>query len=249
MGICLKVVDYSETSQVVHFLTRNTGIVNLLAKGTKRPKSKSGGTIDLLAEGDVLFSCKNPETLGLLMEFSETVSRTPLRRDGRRLNVSLYMIELVGKMLPEGDPHPLVFDLLHNALERLAQSDSPIEAVLGFFQWRFLRHVGLLGELTSCVGCGAAIMEIPSNTEIYFSSQQGGILCPSCHSVTNEKFRITPSCLCGISALLTITLGQKANLPEPQGVEINRLLGYHITHQLGKPLRMMKHVITTGTSS
>ena len=86
MGICLRAVDYSETSQVVHFLTRNTGIVNLLAKGTKRPKSKSGGMVDLLAEGEVLFSCKNPETLGLLMEFSETVSRTTLRRDARRLN-------------------------------------------------------------------------------------------------------------------------------------------------------------------
>jgi len=93
MGICLRTVDYSETSQVVSFLTRNTGIVNLLAKGTKRPKSKSGGAIDLLAEGEMLFSRKNPEILGLLMEFSETVSRTPLRRDARRLNVSLYMIE------------------------------------------------------------------------------------------------------------------------------------------------------------
>jgi DNA repair protein RecO (recombination protein O) len=247
MGICLRAVDYSETSQVVHFLTRNTGIVNLLAKGTKRPKSKSGGMVDLLAEGEVLFSCKNPETLGLLMEFSETVSRTTLRRDARRLNVSLYMIELVEKMLPEGDPHPPVFDLLHNTLERLSQSDSPIEAVLGFFQWRFLRHVGLLGELSSCVGCGKTVMEIPPNAEIYFSSQQGGILCPACNDVTNEKFHLTPPCLSGISALLTITLGQKANLPESQGVEVNRLLGYHITHQLGKPLRMMKHVIATGT--
>ena len=247
MGICLKVVDYSETSQVVHFLTRNTGIINLMAKGTKRPKSKSGGMIDFLAEGEVVFSYKNPEAMGLLMEFTETVSRTPLRRDPRRLNVSLFMIELVEKMLPEGDTHPPIFDLLHNALERLGQSDSPIEAVLGFFQWRFLRHVGLLGELGSCVGCGIDIMEIPKNAEIYFSAQQGGILCPACHSATNEKFRVTPLCLSAISALLTVTLGQKANLPESQGVEINRLLGYHITHQLGKPLRMMKHVITTGT--
>lgn len=245
MGICLRTVDYSETSQVVRFLTRDTGVVNLMAKGTKRPKSKSAGAIDLLAEGEVLFSRKNPEALGLLMEFSETVSRTPLRRDAKRLNASLYMIELVGKMLPEGDPHPSVFDLLHNALGRLGDSDSPVEAVLGFFQWRFLRHVGLLSEMGSCVGCGAAIMEnlpIP-DAEIYFSSQQGGILCPACCGVANEKIRITPPCLRAISALLTVTSGQKANLPESQGAEVNRLLGYHITHQLGKPLNMMKYVM------
>ena len=228
----MKTVDYSETSQVVHFLTRNTGIVNLMAKGTKRPKSKSGGCIDLLAEGELVFSHKSPETLGLLMEFAETVSRTPLRRDAKRLNVSLYMIELVTKMLPEGDPYPSIFDLLHNALGRLGESDSPVEAVLAFFQWRFLRHVGLLGELGSCVGCGTAVMETSKNAGIYFSSQQGGILCPACCDATNEKIRITPPCLSAISALLTVTLGQKASLPESQAVEVNRLLGYHITQQV-----------------
>ena len=243
MGICLKTVDYSETSQVVSFLTRNAGIVNLMGKGTKRPKSKSGGAIDLLTEGEVIFSQKNPETLGLLIEFSETVSRTPLRRDAHKLNASLYMIELVGKMLPEGDPHPPVFDLLHNALQRLTQSDSPVEAVLAFIQWRFLRHIGLLGELNTCVSCRTPVMEIPANSELYFSSQQGGILCPSCHGISNEKFRITPPCLSAISALLTVTLGQKASLPELPAVEVNKLLGYHITQQLGKPLKMMKHVI------
>ncbi|MCK5114400.1 MAG: DNA repair protein RecO [Phycisphaerae bacterium] len=247
MGICLKTVDYSETSQVVYFLTRDAGVVNLMAKGTKRPKSKSGGAIDLLAEGQVVFSQKNPETLGLLMEFSETVSRTPLRRDARRLNVSLYMIELIGKMLPEGDPHPSVFDLLHNALERLGQNDAPPQAVLAFFQWRFLRHIGLLGQLNTCASCQANICEIPPDAGLYFSSQQGGILCPHCHAPTNEKFRITPPCLAGIGALLTVTKGQKATLPETQAVEVNRLLGYHITHQLGRPLKMTKYVISTGT--
>ena len=34
--------DWSETSQVVCFLTRGQGLVRLVARGTKRPKSKSG---------------------------------------------------------------------------------------------------------------------------------------------------------------------------------------------------------------
>ena len=48
-AIALRTTDYSETSQVVHFLTREMGGVRLLAKGTKRPKSKSGGAIDLMS--------------------------------------------------------------------------------------------------------------------------------------------------------------------------------------------------------
>ena len=59
-AICLRTADYSETSQVVHFLTRAHGLVRLLAKGAKRPRSKSGGAIDLLSEGQVVYS-ETPE--------------------------------------------------------------------------------------------------------------------------------------------------------------------------------------------
>ncbi len=158
-AICLRTADFSETSQVVHFLTRSWGVVRLLAKGTKRPKSKSGGAIDLLAEGDLVFTATSRDTLGTLIEFAETVSHMDLRADAARLNTALYMVELVGDMLAEADPHAEVFDLLHNALARLGQKDAPIAAVLAFFQWRMLRHVGLLGELKQCVGCGTDIAD------------------------------------------------------------------------------------------
>ena len=153
-GICLRTTDYSETSQVLQFLTRGAGVVRLLGKGTKRPKSSSGGAIDLLAEGDLVFIRKNTDSLGVLVEFTETVSHSDLRVDAGRLNTSLYMIELVSESLPEADPHPEVFDLLHRALARVPQPDAPLQAVLAYFQWRLLRCVGLLGGMEACVSCG-----------------------------------------------------------------------------------------------
>ena len=50
-AVCIRTSDYSETSQVVVLLTRQGGVVRLLAKGSKRPKSSSGGRVDLFAEG------------------------------------------------------------------------------------------------------------------------------------------------------------------------------------------------------
>lgn len=242
-AICLRTTDYSETSQVVHFLARRTGVVRLLAKGAKRPKSKSGGAIDLLCEGDLLFSAKDAGVLGTLMEFSETVSHSPLRRDGRRLNTSLYMLELVHEMLAEGDPHPAVFDLLHRALERLGQDDAPISAVLAYFQWRLLRHVGLLGGLDSCCGCGASVREISRQPEVYFSSRQGGLLCDGCEAGEQEKFRLEPATLGALATLAKAEVGQRTTLPESQARSVNRLLGYHITQQLGKDLKMTRYVL------
>jgi DNA repair protein RecO (recombination protein O) len=242
-AICLRTTDYSETSQVVHFLTRETGVVRLLAKGVKRPKSKSGGAIDLLSEGDLLFSVKDTGTLGTLMEFSETVSHTSLRRDAQRLNTSLYMLELVHEMLAEGDPHRAVFDLLHRALERLGQDDAPIPAVLAYFQWRLLRHVGLLGGLDACCACGASVREMSPRAGVYFSSRQGGLLCDGCEGGEREKFRLEPATLGALATLAAAEGGQRAVLPDAQARSVNRLLGYHVTQQLGKRLKMTRHTL------
>ncbi|KKL96234.1 hypothetical protein LCGC14_1846500, partial [marine sediment metagenome] len=138
-AICLRTTDYSETSQVVHFLTRGGGVVRLLAKGSKRPKSKSGGRIDLFSEGRCVFAGKSGSALGTLMEFSEMTSHSPLRRDLRRLNAGLFMLEACAALLGEGDPQPETFDLLHSVLARLGQADASPAAVLAYFQYRMLK--------------------------------------------------------------------------------------------------------------
>jgi DNA repair protein RecO (recombination protein O) len=244
-AIVLRTTDYSETSQVVHLLTHDTGLVRLLAKGTKRPKSKSGGALDLLVEGDLVFtiSDKNPTALGTLIEFSESTSHAALRADRARLNTALYLIELVHDCLGDADPHPEVYELLAKALRRLGQADAPIPAVLAYFQWRLLRHVGLLGGLDACVECGLAITEIPRDATVYFTSRQGGILCDACESLTVEKFRLDPQTLAGLGALAAAERGRKVSLPDAQAHAVNRLLAYHFQHQLGRALRMARHAI------
>jgi DNA repair protein RecO (recombination protein O) len=221
-------------------LTRENGIVRLLAKGSKRAKSKSGGAIDLLSEGRCVFAGSKRETLGPLMEFAETVTHTELRQELPRLNAALYMLELCGAMLAEGDPHPEVFDLLHNALARLGQPDSSPPAVLAYFQWRIVRHVGLLGELRRCVACGKGV----GKTGVYFSSSAGGLLCRSCEASASEKYALNPTALAAIATLTAAEAGLRPKLPEAQAAAINALLAYHIQYQLGKKLRTLRYALS-----
>ncbi len=248
-AICLRTADYSETSQVVHFLTRAHGVVRLLAKGAKRPKSKSGGAIDLLSEGELVFIPSGGEGLGTLIEFSESTSHGKLRRETGRLYTALYMLELIAAMLAERDPHPEVYDLLHSALARLADADAPVAAVLGYFQWRVLRCVGLLGDLDCCTECGRTIIPAkpPTRRAVYFSSTVGGLVCRECELSIVEKFRVGPAGLAGLMVLQTARkrkeLGQKPSLSDAQANSVNRLLSYHITQQLGKELKLTPYAI------
>jgi DNA repair protein RecO (recombination protein O) len=240
-AICLRTSDYSETSQVLLFLTRGAGAVRLLAKGAKRPKSRTGGAIDLLSEGDLVFIATSRQTLGTLVEFSEASPHPGLRKDGRRLNTAIYMIELVGDLLAEADPHPVVFDLLHSALARLEQPESPVAAVLAYFHWRLLRHVGLLGDLTACASCGAAVAG--EAKDACFSSAQGGLLCAACEGAVAEKYRVDGETLAGTAVLVAAEAGARVSLPEKQALSVCRLLAYHTSQQLGRSLRMARHAI------
>jgi DNA repair protein RecO (recombination protein O) len=242
-AICLWSGDYSETSQIVHFLARGDGKVKLLAKGAKRAKSSTGGPVDLLAEGELVYIPTAREGLGTLVEFCETVSHAVLRRDAGRLNAALYMVELTSEVLAEGDPHPEVFDLLHSALARLGRKSSLAGAVLAYFQWRVLRLVGLLGELKSCVSCGRDVSGRAGRKNLHFSSLQGGLLCGACEAAAAEKYRLDGSTLAGLAALAAAETGVRVNLPAKQAAAVNRLLAYHATEQLGKTLKMARHAI------
>jgi DNA repair protein RecO (recombination protein O) len=244
-AICLRATDYSETSQVVCFLTRSCGVVSLMAKGSKRPKSTTGGAIDLLSEGDLVFLTGSQGGMGTLVEFSETVSRGALRADARRLNASLYMIESARAMLAEDDPHPEVFDLLHNALARLAEADAPLAAVVAYYQWRLLRNVGLMGQTDKCVSCGLSAKEAVARAggRAFFSSSLGGVLCSACAASVGEKTPMDRAALAGFSGLALAAAGGKPRLTDDQARAVSRLLAYHIDQQLGRPLKMERYVI------
>ncbi|MCY2927636.1 MAG: DNA repair protein RecO [Planctomycetota bacterium] len=241
-AICLRAVDYSETSQVLLFLARESGVISLMGKGTKRPKSAAGGAIDLMAEGELVFIAKKREGLGVLVEFAESVSRRSLRARAGALNAALYAVELVSQSLAENDPHPDVFDLLHNLLVRLGEPEAPVPAVMAYFQWRLLRNVGLLGQMHACAGCGGPAGG-GDRGRVYFSSAQGGLLCPQCQGPLEQKVLVDDHALAGLAALAAAEAGRKPNFTDPQARAVLRLLDYHVTYQLGHRLKMSRHVI------
>src|ERR1051325_8908634 len=56
-AVCLRVTDFSETSQIVGLFTRRHGLVPMIAKGAKRQTKKNSmsGPLDLLTSGEVVF--------------------------------------------------------------------------------------------------------------------------------------------------------------------------------------------------
>ena len=109
-GICVRTTDYSESSQILTFFSAQTGKLNVIAKGARRPKSPFGGPIELLSVGDMVFSLKDSEKLGTLTEFNPVFFGSGLRKKILSLNCALFACELLNLFTKELDAHPAVFD-------------------------------------------------------------------------------------------------------------------------------------------
>src|SRR6476660_3657684 len=114
--ICLRKLEYSETSQILTLFARDHGITRVIAKGahrrTKAGASKFDGGVDLLDVGEAVFSQDLAKDLPPLTEWGLREWHLDLRRDLRGISLGLYAAELVSRLFEEHDPHPQLFDRL-----------------------------------------------------------------------------------------------------------------------------------------
>src|SRR5215213_8468102 len=159
--ICLRKVEYSETSQIVTLFGRQHGIVRVIAKGahrtTRQGASKFGGGIDLLDVGQAVFTLDLERELGTLTEWTLVEGHLELRRSLRAMYLAQYAAELVSFLIEEHDPHPELFERLEQTLTDLAT--QRIEESFLAFELDLLRETGYLAELVACVSCSATISD------------------------------------------------------------------------------------------
>jgi DNA repair protein RecO (recombination protein O) len=251
LAICIRAIDYSETSQIVSFFTRATGKIDAIAKGSKRPKSPFDGPIEILSHGNIVFVDSGGEKLATLTEFQQQPALLNLRNDLFVLYACLFAAELLNNLTHDYDPHPELFDgfleFLHNANEQHSTSDQQrdILALLILFQLTLLNEIGLQPILSHCVNCktshstGRLTAESrASSHEIYFSSSANGLICRDCESSFPDKIRLTNEASACLIAFKQIPESAEKTLKE-----IEKVLVHHLTGILGRTPKMAKHIL------
>src|SRR5437667_8004749 len=103
--ICLRKVEYSETSQILTLLSRTHGIFRAIAKGahrrTKAGASRFDGGVDLLDLGQAVFTHDPARDLATLTDWHLLEGHLAMRGKLRALYLAQYAGELVFSMLEE----------------------------------------------------------------------------------------------------------------------------------------------------
>jgi DNA repair protein RecO (recombination protein O) len=178
-AICIREIDWSETSQVVALLTAEHGQVRGLAKGSKRTSpshmQRFSGGIELLNLGQVVATTKPTAQLATITEWDLQQDFFHLRRDLTAQQLAMYAADLAGAFVPELDPRPSTFHALVQFLADLAEP-ADREAALLRWQWTVIEEGGFQPELERDVRQDAALGDRP---EYGFDPVAGGFTVES----------------------------------------------------------------------
>ena len=241
-AICIRHLDWSETSQIVVLLTRDEGKLRGLAKGSRRQSPSAigrfSGGIELLTRGEVLATIKPAADLAAITEWDLQEDYHHLRTSLRAQHLGMYAADLCNALFAEHDAHPRTFDALARFLESLTNvARAPGELLR--FQWELLDDAGYRPEISRDAATGEALPDLATYT---FDPQAGGLT----QQGRAQEWRVRAET---VAVLRAAAKGEEPGTPGFAGGAVsraNRLLCVYVRAILDEELPTMRVVLGQG---
>ena len=179
-AIILRIVDFSNTSQIITCLSKEYGKVTLSAKGVHRYKTFNNGQYDLFAEVEILYYTKSNNNIHILKEISPIKFRTELRKNWKAAALASYFADIVSKTSLPYHHQNEIYEILDESLQAINKPQKPSINTLFLFELQILKALGFAPSLDQCSFCGKELKaSMESN---YFSARNGGIICKPCYA-------------------------------------------------------------------
>lgn len=174
-AINLKTSPFGEADKILTLFTREYGKIKAIAKGARRPGSKFGGRLEILAHNQFLLA--SGRDLDVVSQCETINSFYSIRKNPEKLASSIYLIKLIDGSTVEGQKNSKLFDILLGSLKLLEEGTLP-RVLAKIFEIELIDVEGFFPVLDRCVKCGKKIKVAPK--KVKFNLTLKGILCSSC---------------------------------------------------------------------
>lgn len=199
VGINLKSMPLGESDRLMTILTRQSGLIRAVAKGSRKQPSRLGGHMELFMVNSLVLAQSGRSGSLLRITQADTVQRfSLLSRSLARLTAAQYLAEVALMVGLADHPQEELFLVVLEHLDRIEQAD-PDQAIplLSHGLYHLLAIDGIAPQIQHCVSCGKAMhpdhpqQDYPQqDQESAFSYDLGGTVCEPClvaHQVTPGK--------------------------------------------------------------
>lgn len=171
-GIISYTKDYSESSKLVTIITPKYGVINVMAKGSKKIKSSLRSVTDKLTYGIFHINYKK-DKLSNLYEVDLIDNFKNIKKDIEKISYAVYLVDLATQVMKQNNSADIYF-LLIETLKKIDEGYSPL-VLTNILEFKYLGYLGVSLEVDSCSICG-------TNLDIKtISLESGGYLCASCY--------------------------------------------------------------------
>ena len=240
-GIVVGEQNYSESSKILKIFTKDLGIVSVLSKGCKKPKSplREASNKLIYANFDISYNEKGLSTLisvdiiklfkNIIMDYHDLAKKM----------YSFIIVDLstqvVSQKQIESSEISEIYDIL---IESITKIDDGLDSkvLLDIVMLKYLKYLGVLPNIDSCSLCG-------SNNEIVTMDPKSfGFICKECYD--GERM-VNPKALKLIRMFYYVDINKINNLDVGEEYEdVHNFINEYYEEHTGIYINIKKQLIT-----
>ncbi len=185
-AICIKKMDYGDSSKIATLYTAEYGKISVIIKSGRNKNSKIGAIVDIFNLVEIVYYNKQSRAIQLLTQ-ADLIDFFPyIKSEMELLKYSSAILELFNELVHEGESNPLLFSGLQKILKLInTHSENPQVLFIKFLIF-FIKELGYEINFNQCSVCTSTIED-----ESGFFDSKHGILCSSCYSQPDIPFDIS----------------------------------------------------------
>ena len=228
-GIVLKSVKYNESSKIINILTKEYGLIGVMAKGALKPKSSLRVLSENFSYASFQISYKK-DKISTLIEADTIDYFLNIKSDLEKYSYLNYLAELTYNVYKENSSAD-IYDIFKNAILKIEEGYNP-KVITNIVEVKYLDYLGIGLYLDGCVVCAKTSVST-------ISISKGGFVCANHRGIDKEYL---PNTIKMIKAYYYVDISKISDLKIKEDVinEIDEFLTLYYKEYTGLYLKSKK---------
>ena len=166
-GIVINEKPYGETSKILNIITKEKGLIGVLAKGAKKLKSPLRSVSDRFCYAKFNISYKE-DKLSILIGADIINPLKNIKKDIKKVSYLNFISELTEGVIKHSYDDK-IYDIFVAAILKIEEGYDPV-VITNILELKYLNFLGARPKLDGCVVCG-------KENVITISAYKGGFVC------------------------------------------------------------------------
>lgn len=176
-GVVISERDYGETSKLINIITKEHGLISVIAKGARKMKSTLRGISSKLTYGYFHIYYKEGK-ISTLIDADIVNNFKMIRKDLLTIGYANFICELVGQVIKQSVVSKDLVTIYNNFIASLIKIDEGFDPAIitNILELKLLPFLGVKPVLDECAICGDVTSIVTVSVDNY------GFICQHCRS-------------------------------------------------------------------